>query len=139
MALATTHRTTAPFALIDRMLAEFAAPAAPQTQGVAYDLVKTGEDRYRLVLPVTGFAADELEIESRDDRLEIRGRPGARAEGETVLHRGIPQRAFERSFTLGEHVRVEGAKLAHGLLAIELVREVPEALRPRTIAIDKAA
>jgi len=136
MAPATAHRTASPFVLFDR----FARAAdAGRGGGAPYDLVKTGEDRYRLTLPVPGFGPDELAIETRDSDLVVRGTPKPADGTETVLHRGIVRRAFERRFALGEHVRVDGAGLADGLLAIELVREVPAALKPRTIAIDKAA
>jgi molecular chaperone IbpA len=139
MALATTQRVTTPFALLDRMLADLPRPVAAHGTDVGYDLVKTGEDSYRLALAVPGLTENELAIETERRTLVVRARPAAAAEHATVLHRGIPRGAFERRFALGEHVRVDGAELAHGILAIRLVREVPQALRPRTIAIDKAA
>ena len=134
MALATAHRPTSPFVLFDQF-----ARANPRATVAAYDLVKAGDDRYRLTLPVPGFAEAELELETKDADLVVRGTPAPRDGEETVLHRGIVRRAFERRFALGEHVRVDGARLVNGLLAIDLVREVPEAMKPRTIAIDKAA
>ena len=138
MALATAHRTAFPFVLPDRF-ARAGAPPAARDGAAAYDLVKTGEDRYRLTLAVPGFGDDALELETRDGELVVRGTPEPAEGAETVLHRGIGRRPFERRFALGAYVRVDGAHLADGLLAIELVREVPERLRPRPIAIDKAA
>ncbi|MFP4125212.1 MAG: Hsp20 family protein [Alphaproteobacteria bacterium] len=137
MTLATADRTAFAFVPLDRR----SRPGAPTAAygATAYDLVKSGEDRYRLTLPVPGFAAEELEIETRDGELVVRGTPKPADEAETVLHRGIERGAFARRFALGAHVRVEGARLADGLLAITLVRAVPERLRPRPIAIDKAA
>ncbi|TVQ36009.1 MAG: molecular chaperone [Geminicoccaceae bacterium] len=133
----TTYRTPAPtpFALLDRMLAETAGSGAVATAPFAYDLVHTGDDRYRLELPVVGFAEAELEIEAKGDTLTVRGRPAARSEGETVVHAGIQRQPFERTFSLAEHVQVQAARLERGLLVLDLVREVPEALKPRTIAI----
>jgi molecular chaperone IbpA len=132
MALATLHRSAAPFVLFDR-------PGRTARPAPAYDLVQSGEDRYRLVFEVPGFGENDLELETKDAELVVRGTPPAAAAGEAVLHRGIARRPFERRFALAEHVRVEAARLRDGLLVVDLVREVPEALRPRTIAIDKAA
>lgn len=138
MAFATLHRPTSPFVLFDRSARASTTPGA-RSGAVPYDLVKIDEDRYRLTLPVTGFAEAELEIETKDGDLVVRGTPVETDANETVLHRGIVKRPFARRFALGEHVRVDAARLVNGLLAVDLVREVPEALRPRTIAIDKAA
>jgi molecular chaperone IbpA len=137
MAFAMAHRPVSPFVLLDRM-ARREAPGGRRDQA-AYDLVKTGDDRYRLTLAVPGFGDDDLEIETRDADLVVRGSPPGTADDVTVLHRGLVRRPFERRFALGEHVRVDRARLADGLLTIELVREVPEALKPRSIAIDNAA
>ena len=90
-------------------------------------------------MAVAGFTLDDLEIEIQDQALTVRGRQGEKADDDTnthYLHRGIATRAFERRFHLAEHIRVAGAKLENGLLHVELVREVPEALRPRLIKID---
>jgi len=137
MAFATAHRPVPPFVLLDR-LARREAPGGGRDEA-AYDLVKTGDDRYRLTLAVPGFGDDDLEIETRDADLVVRGTPPGTADDVTVLHRGLVRRPFERRFALGEHIRVDRARLADGLLTIELVREVPEALKPRSIAIDNAA
>ncbi|MFW5834714.1 MAG: Hsp20 family protein [Pseudomonadota bacterium] len=136
----STHQTTTPtpFALLDRMLAETARPGTVATAPTPYDLVRTAEDAYRLELPVVGFAEGDLDLEAKGDTLTIRGRVAERPEGETPIHTGIARRPFERVFTLGEHMRVEGARLERGLLLVDLVREVPEALKPRTITIARS-
>ena len=134
MTLTTLYRTPS-------VRSPFAVGTCPRTSADApsYDLAKTGEDHYRLTLEVPGFDAAELELETKDGELAVRGRPAPCDCEATFLHRGIRRPAFERRFALAEHVRVEGARLQDGLLTVELVRELPDALRPRTIAIDKAA
>jgi molecular chaperone IbpA len=132
MAFTTLGRTTSPFRSFDR-------PDRTRRPLPAYDLVRSGDDRYRLALAVPGFSDEELEIETRKDELVVRGKAPSTGADEAVLHRGIERHPFERRFALAEHVRVDAARLERGLLQIDLVREVPEALRPRTIAIDKAA
>jgi molecular chaperone IbpA len=108
-----------------------AAPAYPP-----YNIEKTGEDAYRITLAVAGFAEADLTIESRDGQLEISGRKQNGAEeGRTYLHRGIAERAFERRFQLADHVRPVSAGVENGLLHVELLREIPEALKPRRIEI----
>ena len=102
-----------------------------------YNIEKVSEDAYRIVMAVAGFGEDELDITAKENSLVISGRKD-KAEGEdevTFLHRGIANRAFERRFDLADHIRVTGAKLENGLLAVELVREIPEAMKPRSIAI----
>ncbi|NBB69192.1 MAG: Hsp20 family protein [Alphaproteobacteria bacterium] len=138
MALSTAHRPVSPFVLFDPT-ARAHEPADHRAGSAPYDLVKTAGDRYRLTLAVPGFAADDLEIVTRNADLVVRGTPPGTADDVTVLHRGLVRRPFEHRFALAEHVRVDGARLADGLLTIDLVREVPEALKPRTIAIDNAA
>lgn len=103
-----------------------------------YNIEKTGDDAYRITLAVAGFREEDIAIETRDGDLVIAG--GKR--GETVsnddtrmLYRGIAERSFERRFKLADHVKAVGARLENGLLHVELVREVPEALKPRKIEI----
>ena len=105
-----------------------------------YDIEKTGEDGYRITLAAAGFAADELEITAQPNLLIVAGRK-AREEEEgarTYLHRGIAARNFERKFELADYVVVKSASYENGVLAIDLVREVPEALKPRRIEIGAA-
>lgn len=104
-----------------------------------YNIERQSEDQYRISMAVAGFTLADLEIEVQDQAVTVRGRQAdgvaTDQEGTTYLHRGIATRAFERRFHLADHIRVAGAKLEHGLLHVELVREVPEALRPRMIEI----
>ncbi len=101
-----------------------------------YNIVATDEDRYRITMAVAGFSNDDLSITTEQNQLTVAGkRQDAEEEGE-FLHRGIANRSFERRFNLADHVRVVGARLEHGLLHIELERELPEAMKPRTIEIE---
>lgn len=103
-----------------------------------YNIEKTADDAWRISLAVAGFADDDLNVEVRDNALLVQGRK-AEEEGErTYLHRGIATRAFERRFTLADHVRVTGASHVDGMLHIDLQREVPEEAKPRRIEIAKA-
>ena len=102
-----------------------------------YNIELTDEDNYRISLAVAGFTEDELDIQSHENRLTVSGSKVATEEPTEFLHRGIATRNFERSFQLADYVRVEGATMEHGLLHIDLVREIPERMKPRTIAINK--
>jgi molecular chaperone IbpA len=102
-----------------------------------YNIEQTDEDAYRIELAVAGFGEDDIELEVRDNVLTVSGRKAAEAEDQArnYLYRGIAERAFERRFHLADHVVVKGAALENGLLSVALAREVPEALKPRKIAI----
>ncbi|MBX5212290.1 Hsp20 family protein [Rhizobium sp. NZLR11] len=99
-----------------------------------YDIVKTGDDHYRISIAVAGFAEGDLEVTFQSNLLTVTGKK-QEASAEGYLHRGIAGRPFEHRFELADHVRVNGADLKNGLLSIELVREIPEALKPRKIDI----
>ncbi len=103
-----------------------------------YNIEKTGEDTYRITIAVAGFADDELTIEARDGQLVISGKKAEADEETTFLHRGIATRAFEKRFQLADHVRATDAITANGLLHVDLIRELPEALKPRKIEIAKS-
>ncbi len=109
-----------------------------------YNIERTGEHDYRITVAVAGFAEPDLSIESRENTLAIRGsrdgQPAANRDAgkREVLHQGIAARAFERRFQLADHVQVVGASLENGLLHVDLVREIPEAQKPRQIPIGKA-
>lgn len=131
------YRSTVGFdrmaSLIDRALsADNSSQSYPP-----YNIEKTGDDAYRITLAAAGFSEDELSIESRESHVIISGAKAEAdpAEGVEILHRGIAARSFERRFQLADHVKVVSATLEHGLLHVDLVREVPEALKPRTIQI----
>ncbi len=102
-----------------------------------YNIERTGENAYRISVAVAGFSENDLSIETKENTLTIRGEKEAKTDenqGET-LYQGIAARAFERVFQLADHVEVRGAKLENGLLHVDLVREVPEAMKPRQIKI----
>ncbi len=100
-----------------------------------YDIEKVAEDAYRVRIAVAGFTAADLSVEVRDGMLILTGRRKDADKGVSYLHRGIAARAFTRRFHLAEHIEARDAALADGMLTVNLVREVPEALKPRTIAI----
>lgn len=105
-----------------------------------YDLERLGEDSYRITLAVAGFKQDEIEIVARQNLLVVTGRKAdSRERDGQYLHVGIATRAFERRFQLADFVRVDEAELRDGLLSISLVREIPEAMKPRKVAINGAA
>ena len=105
-----------------------------------FNIERRGEDAYRITLAVAGFKPADIEITAQQNLLVVQGRKGEDSSAGQFLHVGIAQRGFERRFELADYVRVEDANLEDGLLAIDLVREVPEAMKPRRIEIapDKA-
>ena len=102
-----------------------------------YNIELTGENRYRISMAVAGFTEEELELEVKNNLLSISGRKSDKHKEQQhdYLYQGIAARGFERRFQLADYVRVEGAQLEHGLLHIDLVREIPEAMKPRSIEI----
>ncbi len=117
--------------MMDRVLSsDVAQPTYPP-----YNIEKTADDAYRISIAVAGFADEDLSVEVKDGALIVSARKSEEDADRTYLHRGIATRAFERRFQLADHVRVSGATHTDGMLHIELVREVPEALKPRRIAI----
>ncbi|MEM9314952.1 MAG: Hsp20 family protein [Pseudomonadota bacterium] len=101
-----------------------------------YNIERLDENDYRITMAVAGFTEDQLEITSEQNSLVIRGRQEESGEDRNFLYRGIAARNFERKFQLAEHVRVASARLENGLLHVDLVRELPEAMKPRKITID---
>lgn len=138
-------RTTLDFAPLfrssvgfDRMLnaLETASRVATIDNWPPYDIVKSGEDDYRITMAVAGFTEGDLTLTQEQNLLVVTGqKPGDEAGDGHYLHRGIAGRAFERRFELADHVKVIGASLVNGLLTIELQREIPEEMKPRRIAI----
>ena len=105
-----------------------------------YDIEKLSDDRYRITLAVAGFSPNDIDITARQNLLTVTGRKGeSRSRDGNYVHMGIATRAFERRFELADFVRVEDADMKDGLLSIELVREIPDAMKPRKIAINGAA
>jgi molecular chaperone IbpA len=121
--------------LMDRALtADVAQPTYPP-----YNIEKTAEDAYRISIAVAGFTPDELTVEVKDGALVVTARKAPEETERAYLHRGIATRAFDRRFALADHVRVTGAVHEFGMLHIDLVREMPEALKPRRIEIGRRA
>jgi molecular chaperone IbpA len=131
-------RSTVGFDHLSRLLDDAMATADAADNYPPYNIEKSGEDAYRITLAVAGFGPDDLEVTARESTLAVRGRLKDEPEARAYLHRGIAGRAFERRFQIADHIRVAGADLENGLLHIDLVREVPEALKPRTIEIQVA-
>lgn len=104
-----------------------------------YDIESTGEDRYAITLAVAGFEDSELEIQVENGVLRVRGKKADDSEGKSYLYRGIANRSFERKFNLADFIEVSGADLKNGLLTISLVKEIPEAMKPRSISIGSAS
>lgn len=106
-----------------------------------YNIERTGENTYRITMAVAGFGPDELFIETKSHTLHVRGEkaPDVAKDTHEILHRGIAARNFERRFQLADYVEVNGASMENGLLHIDLKRELPEAMKPRRIAINNGA
>lgn len=100
-----------------------------------YNIEKTGPDAYRITMAVAGFAPDELSVVAQANSLAISGKSRRDDSSAKYLHRGIAARTFERRFDLADHIKVSQASLGNGLLSVDLVREVPEAMKPRSIKI----
>jgi molecular chaperone IbpA len=117
--------------MMDRLLTDSqSAPSYPP-----YNIEKIGDEAWRISIAVAGFSDDELTVEVRENALIVAAKKSDEGDGRTYLHRGIANRAFERRFALADHVRVAGAASVNGMLHIDLVREMPEALKPRRIEI----
>lgn len=133
--LAPLYRATVGFDqvadMMDRILTDTSsAPSYPP-----YNIEKTAEDAWRISIAVAGFSDEDLSVEVRENSLIVSAAKSEDGEERQYLHRGIANRAFERRFALADHVRVSGANHVNGMLNIDLVREVPEALKPRQIEI----
>ncbi len=118
------------FNLLDQASNEASTKSYPP-----YNIERLSENEYRISIAVAGFAEDEIDVEVRDRSLLISGNKASKQDGKEFLHRGIATRNFERRFELADHVVVSGANLVNGLLDVDLVREIPEALKPRKIEI----
>ena len=123
----------------DRLFDMLENSAGTQTQEnyPPFDLIKLGDNDYRIELAVAGFKPDEIDITAQQNVLIVSGRKNEENEekGSDYIYRGIATRTFERRFALADHIQVKGADMKDGLLAIELVREIPEAMKPRKIDI----
>ncbi|MDA0368641.1 MAG: Hsp20 family protein [Proteobacteria bacterium] len=128
-------RSSIGFDRVDQLLDAVSRMDDSSTAYPPYNIEKTGEDDYRITMAVAGFDDDELDVSQQENVLLIRGKAQDGPKTASYLHRGIARRAFERRFELADTVRVTGASLVNGLLHVDLVREIPEAKKPRQIVI----
>jgi len=133
--MAPLYRATVGFDQIADMMDRVLSSDVSQPTYPPYNIEKTADDAYRISIAVAGFADQDLGVEVKEGQLIVTARKQGEDEARTFLHRGIATRAFERKFQLADHVRVTGAAHTDGMLHIDLVREVPEALKPRRIEI----
>lgn len=133
------YRSTVGFDSVTRLLESALRADEGQSSYPPYNIEKTGENAYRITMAVAGFGENDITITAQDNSLVVTGKLAKTEEEKNFLHRGIAGRAFERRFELAEHIRVSGASLVNGLLHVELVKEVPEAKKPRTVKIETAA
>lgn len=136
---APLYRSTVGFDRLFSMLDQLSQPENAQSYP-PYNIERTGENAYRITMAVAGFGDGDLSLESRENVLTVKGEKQDEKDegGRETLYRGIAGRAFERRFQLAEHVEVKGASLKNGLLHIDLVRVIPEAMKPRKIDIAMA-
>jgi molecular chaperone IbpA len=118
------------FDLIDQTARQDASSPWPP-----YNVEKTGDDQYRITMAIAGFSPDDVEITQKENTLLVAGHKQPEQENAHFLHRGIATRNFKQSFSLADYVKVKGASLENGLLTVDLVREVPEEMKPRRIEI----
>ncbi|MDX6751687.1 Hsp20 family protein [Geminicoccaceae bacterium 1502E] len=137
--LSPLFRSTIGFERLDKLFDAAFRDAARDLSYPPYNIVKTGKEQYRITMAVAGFAEKDLDITVHENVLVVKGQIKEPEQNVEYLHRGIAQRGFEHRFQLADHVRVGDAKLTNGLLDIHLQRVVPEALKPRKVAISAQA
>ena len=135
---APLFRTAIGFDRLARLM-DTASASADASSYPPYNIEKTGEDTYRLTMAVAGFRPEELDLVVKDNTLVVSGKVNSEGQKGEMLYRGIAGRAFERRFVLADHIVVDGADVQNGLLHVGLKRVVPEALKPRRIAIGGGA
>lgn len=133
--LTPLYRSTIGFDRLGSLLDTLGAFEGDAPSYPPYNIERVGENAYRISMAVAGFGESDLDIEVKENTLSIKGEKRVEQENSTFLHRGIAARSFERRFQLADHVEVKGATLENGLLHVDLVRELPEAMKPRTIEI----
>lgn len=137
--LSPLYRSTVGFDRLLTLMDSLAGASAEATSYPPYNIERLGENSYRIAMAVAGFGTDDLKLEVKESLLTIRGERKEDDKERSFLHRGIAARSFERRFQLADFVEVKGAELKDGMLNIDLVREVPERMKPRTISIGTAA
>jgi molecular chaperone IbpA len=133
--LSPLFRSTIGFERLNQLI-DTALSTRDDTSYPPYNIEVTGDDSYRITMAVAGFSQDELTVTQQENALIVRGQRRNEPDTTRMLYRGIAGRVFERRFQLADFVRVTGAHMDNGLLLIELMRELPEEMRPRTIPID---
>ncbi len=135
--LSPLYRSTVGFDRMFSLIDSLAGPNENQSGFPPYDIVQQDENAYRISIALAGFSSEELNIQVEENTLTISGEKTSELESEntTTLHRGIAARNFQRTFQLADHVEVKNASLENGLLHIDLVREIPEAMKPKNIEI----
>jgi len=134
--LTPLYRTAIGFDRMANLLDSLSRADQAQPSYPPYNIELTGEDKYRISMAVAGFEQSELSIETKQNGLFVSGKKAEQKDdGRQFLHQGIAARNFERRFQLADHVKVVGANMENGLLHVDLVREIPEAMKPRTIEI----
>ncbi|MCW2246425.1 molecular chaperone IbpA [Azospirillum fermentarium] len=136
--LSPLFRSTVGFDRLSRLIEHALSTDEAANSYPPYNIEKTGDDAYRITMAVAGFGPDDLEMTALPNALVVTGKAKKEQEGGQFLYRGIAGRAFERRFQLADYIKVVNANLVNGLLHIDLVREIPEAMKPRTIRIDAA-
>ena len=135
------YRSTIGFDRVFSILDQVGGVEGPAPSYPPYNIARTSENDYRISVAVAGFSDAELAIEAKENTLTIHGEKQTKDEEKTgeLLYQGIAARAFERSFQLADYVQVKGASLENGLLHVDLVREIPEAMKPRAIPITSSS
>lgn len=133
--LSPLFRSTVGFDRLSRLLESATTVDDATLSYPPYNIEKLTEDAYRVSMAVAGFGPEDIEIVSKENSLIVTGKPRKEAEEAQYLYRGIAGRAFERRFQLADYIKVIGASLENGMLSIDLAREIPDAMKPRTIPI----
>jgi len=133
--LSPLFRSTVGFDRLSRLLENATTADDTALSYPPYNIEKLTEDAYRVSMAVAGFGPEDIEIVSKENSLIVTGKPRKEAEEAQYLYRGIAGRAFERRFQLADYIKVTGASLENGMLSVDLAREIPDAMKPRTIPI----
>ena len=131
--LSPLYKTTIGFDRLGQLMDQISVDSANGYP--PYNIERLDENEYRITMAVSGFSEGDIEIEVKEDTLTVSGKQAEDTQERDYLYQGIAARAFERRFRLADHVQVSGARLENGLLHIDLVREIPEALKPRRVEI----
>ena len=132
------YRSSIGFDRVANILDSLTRSEQSQPSYPPYNIELTGENQYRISMAVAGFKESELAVETKQNHLVVAGKKDVTGQDKQFLHQGIAARNFERRFQLADYVKVESASLENGLLHVDLVREIPEAMKPRSIAINSA-